>query len=156
MPGWNIADVFEVVAAAVPASPALIQGERVLSWRELDRQDSRLLLASGLIAVSAYDGYWCTGAGVMTLAVVMITTGQQLVRSNALKNMLLGVADVTCCVVFVMVWPVEWAAAVPMAVGVLVGSMTGPLLTRHVPGGAVRITAALAGLGLAIYLWAGR
>lgn len=89
----------------------------------------------------------------MTLAVVMITTGQQLVRSNALKNMLLGVADVTCCVVF---WPVEWAAAVPMTVGVLVGSMMGPLLTRHVRGGAVRVTAALAGLGLAIYLWAGR
>ena len=35
----------------------------------------------------------------------MITTGQQLVRSNALKNMLLGVADVTCCVVFVVFWP---------------------------------------------------
>jgi hypothetical protein len=38
MPGWNIADGFEVVAAAVPASPALIQGGRVLSWRDLDRR----------------------------------------------------------------------------------------------------------------------
>jgi acyl-CoA synthetase (AMP-forming)/AMP-acid ligase II len=38
MPGWNIADVFEVVAAAVPPSPALIQGDRVLSWRDLDRR----------------------------------------------------------------------------------------------------------------------
>ena len=52
MPGWNIADVFEVVAAAVPASPALIQGGRVLSWRELDRRAGQVaayLAAQGLV-----------------------------------------------------------------------------------------------------------
>ncbi len=51
MPGWNIADVFGVVAAAVPASPALIQGDRVLSWQELDRRAGQVaayLAAQGL------------------------------------------------------------------------------------------------------------
>jgi hypothetical protein len=38
MPGRNIANVFEVVAATVPAWPAFIQGGRVLSWRELDHR----------------------------------------------------------------------------------------------------------------------
>ena len=42
MPGWNIADVFEVVAAAVPASPALIQGDRTLSWHELDTRSGQV------------------------------------------------------------------------------------------------------------------
>ena len=91
----------------------------------------------------------------MALALLMITTGQGLTRSNALKNMLLGVADVTCCAVFILFWPVEWAAAAPMAAGVLAGSMIGPSLTRHLPARIVRVTAALAGLGLAIHLWAG-
>jgi hypothetical protein len=69
----------------------------------------------------------------MTLALLMITTGQQLTRSNALKNMFLGIADVTCCVVFILFWSVDRAAAVPMAVGVLTGSMIGPSLTRRMP-----------------------
>jgi uncharacterized membrane protein YfcA len=90
----------------------------------------------------------------MTLALLMITTGQQLPRSNALKNMFLGVADVTCCVVFIVFWPIDWAAAAPMAAGFLAGSMIGPSLTRHIPGRILRIIAALAGLGLAIHLWA--
>src|SRR3984957_4090734 len=52
MPGWNIADVFEVVAATVPTSPALIQGGRVRSWRELDHragQVAAFLAARGLV-----------------------------------------------------------------------------------------------------------
>ena len=64
----------------------------------------------------------------------MITTEPHLPRSNALKNMLLGVADVTCCIVFILFWPVDWAAAAPMAAGFLAGSMIGPSLTRHIPG----------------------
>jgi len=116
---------------------------------------SRLLLPAGLIAVSAYDGYWGAGAGVMTLALLMITVEPHLARSNALKNMLLGVADVTCCAVFILFWPIDWMAAAPMAAGFLGGSMIGPSITRHVPGQVLRITAALAGLGLAIHLWAG-
>jgi hypothetical protein len=52
---------------------------------------------------SAYDGYWGAGAGIMTFALLMISTGHQLTRSNALKNMFLGIADVTCCVVFIPV-----------------------------------------------------
>ena len=69
--------------------------------------------------------------------------------------MLLGIADVACCAVFVLFWPFDWAAAVLMAAGVLAGGMIGPSLTRHIPGPILRVTAALAGLGLAIHLWAG-
>jgi uncharacterized membrane protein YfcA len=133
---------------------ALLLQPKVSAWLAgHPASSSRLLLPSGLIAASAYDGYWGAGAGVMTLALLMITTGQHLPRSNALKNMLLGVADVTCSVVFILYWPVDWAAAAPMAAGFLTGSMIGPSLTRHIPGHILRIIAALAGLGLAIHLW---
>ena len=138
------------------AALALLLQPRISAWLARHRgSGSRFLLPGGLIAVSAYDGYWGAGAGVMNLALLMITTGQELPRSNALKNMLLGVADVTCCAVFILFWPIDWAAAAAMAAGVLAGSMIGPSLTRHLPAHIVRVTAALAGLGLAIHLWAG-
>ena len=115
---------------------------------------ARLILPGGLFLASVYDGYWGAGAGVMTLALLMITTDQHIARSNALKNMLLGVADVACCVVFIVCWPVDWTAVAPMAGGFLAGSMIGPSVTRHIPGNALRVIAALAGLGFAIRLWA--
>lgn len=38
MAGWNLADIFEVVAQEIPDSAALIQGARVLTWAQLDRR----------------------------------------------------------------------------------------------------------------------
>jgi hypothetical protein len=137
------------------AALALLLQPKVAAWLAgRPASSSRLLLPSGLAVTSAYDGYWGAGAGVMTLALLMITTEPHVARSNALKNMLLGVADVTCCVVFILFWRVDWAAAAPMAAGVLAGSMIGPSLTRHIPGHILRIIVALAGLGFAIHLWA--
>jgi uncharacterized membrane protein YfcA len=137
------------------AALALLVAPKVSAWLTgHPATSSRLGLPSGLALASVYDGYWGAGAGVMTLALLMITTDQHLARSNALKNMLLGVADVACCVVFLLCWPVDWAAVAPMAGGFLAGSTIGPSVTRRVPGNALRIIAALAGLGFAIHLWA--
>ena len=61
----------------------------------------------------------------MTLALLTITTGQGLTRSNALKNMRLGIADVTCCAAFVLFWTMGWAAAAPVAAGSWLVASTG-------------------------------
>jgi hypothetical protein len=136
------------------AALALLLQPRVSAWQEKHlRKTGKLLLPCGLFAVSVYDGYWGAGAGVMMLALLLLTVDQHLARSNALKNMLLGVADVVCSIGFVLFGPVHWAAAVPLALGLLVGSMAGPSLTRRVPGNAVRVVVAIAGLGLAVHLW---
>ena len=136
------------------AALALLLQPAVSTWLAgHPARSSRLLLPSGLALASVYDGYWGAGAGVMTLALLMIATDQHLARSNALKNMVLGVADVACCIVFILCWPVDWPAVAPMAGGFLAGSMIGPSVTRHLPGNALRIIAALAGLGFAIHLW---
>jgi acyl-CoA synthetase (AMP-forming)/AMP-acid ligase II len=60
MTGWNIADVLEVVAAEVPGSPAVIQGGRVVTWRELDQRAGRVadrLLGAGLPRRSSVAQY---------------------------------------------------------------------------------------------------
>ena len=38
MPGWNFADVWEVVAEKLPDAPALIHGDAKRTWAELDRR----------------------------------------------------------------------------------------------------------------------
>src|SRR5581483_1700370 len=50
MSEWNFADVWETVAAVHPERPALVQGDRRLSWAELDRR------ANGVAAVLAGAG----------------------------------------------------------------------------------------------------
>jgi hypothetical protein len=136
------------------AALALLLQPKISAWLESHpTKGSRLLLPCGLFAASVYNGYWGAGAGVMILALLMLTVDQQLARSNALKNMILGVADVVCAIGFVLFGPVHWKAAVPMALGFLVGSTAGPALTRRVPGNILRVVVALAGLGLAVHLW---
>jgi 3-oxocholest-4-en-26-oate---CoA ligase len=50
MPGWNFADVWEVVAEQIPDAPALVQGDRRISWREMDRR------ANGIAATIVEGG----------------------------------------------------------------------------------------------------
>ncbi len=48
---WNLADIFEAVAARAPGRPCQVQGERVVTWGEFDRRSNALaadLLAAGL------------------------------------------------------------------------------------------------------------
>jgi uncharacterized protein len=150
------ADVFgRVVPFLVAfAALALLLQPRISAWQERHlSKTNRVVLPVGLLAVSVYDGYWGAGAGVMILALLLLTVDQDLARSNALKNMLLGVADVVASIGFVLFGPVHWAAALPLAIGLLMGSTIGPSLTRRVPGNIVRVVVALAGFGLAMHLW---
>ena len=50
-PEWNIADVYEAIAAHVPDHPCQIQGDRMVTWGEFDRRASAVaadLVATGL------------------------------------------------------------------------------------------------------------
>ncbi len=61
---WNFADIWEAVAAAHPETPALVQGDRRLTWREFDRRANAvaaMLLDAGLghqakVAQYLYNG----------------------------------------------------------------------------------------------------
>jgi len=136
------------------AAVALLIHPRVSAWLE-ERPGARAWFwpQCGLLAVWVFDGYWGVGAGVMALAMLALVVETRLPRANALKNVLLGVADVACSLVFIVYGPVRWAAVVPLGLGVLAGSRIGPSLTRRLPAGFLRIVVALVGFGLAVDLW---
>jgi len=106
----------------------------------------------GMFAVGIYGGYFGAGAGVMVLALLSLATSDRLIRVNAVKNLLLGVANGIAAVAFALFGPVEWSAVVPLALGCLAGGYAGPAIARVIPPTALRLLIGLAGLYLAVDL----
>jgi len=115
------------------------------------RADSRLVLL-GVFLIGVYGGYFGAAAGVLLLALLLAASSETLARCNALKNFVLGLANLVAAVVFVLFGSGDWVAAVPLAIGLFVGGRTGPVIVRHAPARLLRILIAIAGIGLAIYL----
>jgi uncharacterized membrane protein YfcA len=112
---------------------------------------SRPVLA-GVLAVSVYGGYFGAAAGVLMLALVLVGLPVSLLQGNALKTMLLGLANLVAAAGFAVFGPVEWWAVPPMAAGLLVGAWCGPALARRLPAAVLRTAIAVAGMGLAVSL----
>ena len=106
----------------------------------------------GLFGASVYSGYFGAAAGVLILALLLVGLPLPLLTGNALKNVLLGLANAVAAIGFALFGPVQWWAVPPMAVGLLVGSWLGPTVARRLPPTALRIGIALAGLALAVAL----
>lgn len=110
-------------------------------------------LGTGVVALSAYNGYFGAGTGVLLLSLTLATTERHLARANALKNMLVGAASVAATVLYAVVSPVDWAAVLPLASGLFGGSTVGPWVARRLPAAVLRWLVALLGLSFAIRLW---
>ncbi|MBO0708160.1 MAG: sulfite exporter TauE/SafE family protein [Candidatus Dormibacteraeota bacterium] len=111
------------------------------------------LLAGGLFLVSLYNGYFGAGSGVLTLVLLLVLVEPDLVRANALKNMLIGAASIISAATFAFSGSVRWLDVLPLALGLFVGSLLGPVVARRLPSWLLRWAAALMGLGFAIRLW---
>jgi uncharacterized membrane protein YfcA len=102
-------------------------------------------------AIGVYSGYFGAGAGVMLLA-LLAQRFAQLPVANAVKNMVLGAANVVSCVVFSVAAPVRWSAAAFLGLGFVVGGSLGPHVVRRVNPTLLRIAIAAVGLALAVGL----
>lgn len=102
--------------------------------------------------VGIYGGYFGAGAGVMMLALLSLATADRLIRVNALKNLLLGLANGVAAIAFAFFGPVDWAAVVPLVIGCFAGGYVGPAIARVIPPRLLRILIGLAGVYLAVKL----
>ncbi len=109
-------------------------------------------VVAGVGVVGVYGGYFGAGAGVMLLALLLLTTGEPLPRCNAVKNVVLGLANGVAAVGFAIFGPVRWSVVLPLGLGLLVGGRIGPVIVRRSPARVLRAVVAVAGLGLAIKL----
>lgn len=138
----------------VLAAIGLLVQPRLSAWQQRHAPPrEQWLFPIGLFAVSTYNGYFGAGAGVITLALLLVCIDQHVASSNALKNMLIGAATCVSAVTFVALGKVNWSAALPLAIGLFLGSIVGPRIARRIPSGVLRWLVALSGLGLAARLW---
>lgn len=134
------------------ASLAILSPRASVSPTSSEAHQPTWALSVGVFLVAVYGGYFGAAAGVLLLAVLLIATGEPLARRNAMKNLLLGLANAVAAVLFVVVGPVRWSAIVPLAVGFLLGGRLGPLVVRRARPGPLRAVIACAGLALAVHL----
>jgi len=148
-------DAFErVVPFLVAGGSLVLLAQRRLDARAAGRgQGSATALAGGLLPVSVYNGYFGAGAGIMTLSLMLFTVDRELLRANALKNVLVGVAAASSAIVLVSLTSVDWGAVVPLGLGMFVGSTIGPRLARRVPATYLRWVVGLFGMGFAVQLF---
>jgi hypothetical protein len=89
----------------------------------------------------------------MILALCLHTVDRNLARANALKNMFVGAASVVSALIFVIAGPVDWAAIVPLGIGLFAGSTLGPRVARRLSADVLRWIVVCLGLALAVRLW---
>jgi uncharacterized membrane protein YfcA len=109
-------------------------------------------LIAGVFGVAVYAGFFGAGAGVIVLSLLLWLSAESLPRAAALKNLLMGVANLVAAVTFAAFGSVRWWAVLPLALGCLAGGRLGPIVIRHAPDRLLRAVIALAGLGLAVHL----
>ena len=112
----------------------------------------RLALGAALFAVAMYIGYFGAAAGVLLLVVLTAAISEPLVRVNAIKNAVNGMANAMAAACFALFGDVWWKLVLPLAAGFLIGGWIGPKIARRVPAGMLRVLVSLCGLGLAVKL----
>ncbi len=113
---------------------------------------NRLVQGVALFTVAIYVGYFGAAAGVMLLVVLSMMIDESLVKVNAVKNAVSGMANAMAAVCFALFGDVRWTLVVPLATGFLVGGWIGPKIARKVPAGPFRVIVSLCGIGLAVRL----
>jgi uncharacterized protein len=103
----------------------------------------------GIFGIGIYGGYFGAAAGILMLALLGCLLPGSLLRINALKTVVLGLANVIAAVAFVAFGEVTWWAVFPLTAGLLVGNWSGPWLLRRLAPSGLRLCIALAGYGLA-------
>ncbi|HLH65024.1 MAG TPA: sulfite exporter TauE/SafE family protein [Solirubrobacteraceae bacterium] len=112
-----------------------------------------LTLPAGMVPVAVYNGYFGAGSGIMFLALLTAVVEPHLQRANALKNVLVGAGATAAAATIVASGRVDWAAALPLAAGLAVGSSLGPRVARRLPARPLRLAIEALGVALAIQLW---
>lgn len=135
------------------AGVLLLFQPRITQWHSArDVPIATPIVVAAILGVTIYDGYFGAGSGVLMIAVVLILIDHDLARANALKNVILFVADLLPAVLFAIAGPVVWAAVLPLGFGALVGGLIGPRLMRRAPRGFLRVAIALLAIGLGLWL----
>lgn len=139
-----------IACAVLAAQPAL--SRRISLPEDPAAQHRSPRLHALQFTASVYGGYFGAGLGIMLLAVLAFGLGDTLQRLNALKGVLSLLVSVVSAVVFALLAPVAWGAAVVMAATTYAGGQAGVILARRLNATLLRAVVLVFGVVVALWL----
>ena len=109
-------------------------------------------LTAGILFCGAYGAYFGSAVSILLLAILALFVADTLQHINGLKIILVGCANLLAACAYAFLAPVEWSYVAVLMVSSLLGGRLGAHYARRVPSDPLRITIALAGLGVAAVL----
>lgn len=110
--------------------------------------------AAGVLAVSAYGGYFNGGLGVLLLALFALLGQTDLNAMNGLKNLLSAALAAIAVALYAAGGLVRWPEAALMTAGATAGGYLGARAARHIPGAWLRRGIVATGLAMAAAFFA--
>jgi uncharacterized membrane protein YfcA len=113
------------------------------------------LLPLAVYGTGVYGGYFGAAQGILLLGILGPTLPQSLHRTNALKNVLAGIANGVSGLYFAIFAHVAWGAALLIAGGSIVGGQLGARYGRRLSPDALRAAIVIVGTFAIVRLLAG-
>jgi hypothetical protein len=106
----------------------------------------------GAYLACVYAGYFGAAAAVLFMALVGLFSEEPIHQLNAVKNVMIGIANAVAMVAFAFAAPVQWNAAAALAIGSLAGGALGARTARRIAARPLRIGIAVVGLVVAVWV----
>ena len=116
-----------------------------MASRHVDGQPPTAPLFVTVYLTGIYGGYFGAAQGVILMALLGIFLPDDLQRLNGLKNVLAFVVNGVAAILFVLIAPVAWPAALLLAIGSITGGQLGALVGRRLPPAGLRIVIMVVG-----------
>jgi hypothetical protein len=140
-----IVPVFIAIALVLTLAQPHIARWLVKREIDLERRGS-LLIPLAVFVTGVYGGYFGAAQGILLLAILGVALAQDLQRTNALKNVLAGLANGVSGVYFAFAAHVDWAPAAIIACASIVGAQVGARYGRRLPPEALRAVIVVVGV----------
>ena len=114
---------------------------------------AKYLAIFAMFIVGIYSGYFAAASGILMLALLNYTTNESFPVYNAIRNVALLSANIVAIIIFALKSHIDWQLAIPMGIGLLIGSYIGPIIVRHVPEKILKIVVAIAAILMSGYLF---
>jgi uncharacterized membrane protein YfcA len=152
------ADVFDAIVPALVLGACVLMAfqPRLSAWvaqrRAVDARDVGPAALASVFLAGIYGGYFGAAQGIILLAALGVLVPDDLVRTNALKNVLAGTVNGCAALLFVVFADVAWSAVGLIAVGSVIGGALGASIGRRIPARVLRALVVVLGLVVATRL----
>ena len=128
---------------------------RALAARQGDGRRHNAVLTALIYLTGIYGGYFGAAQSVLFISLLSIFQPGNIQRSNAVKNLLALCTNAIAAVLFIAIAHVDWAAALLIAVGSIVGAQVGAFAARRMRPGVLRWVVVVVGVAVGLKLLIG-